>query len=96
MRLFHAARARLRLLFARREAESRMNEEFRFHLEMEADRLVREAGLAPQEARRQARLAFGYMERHKEELRDGRGPAWPSGLSLDLKLGVRMLVKYPG
>ncbi len=96
MRLFHAARARLRLLFARRDAESRMNEEFRFHLEMEADRLVREDGLEPQEARRQARLAFGYVERHKEEMRDGRGPAWLGGLSLDLKLGFRMLVKYPG
>jgi putative ABC transport system permease protein len=96
MRLFHAARARLRLLLARRDAESRMNEEFRFHLEMEADRLVREEGLAPQEARRRARLAFGYAERYKEELRDGRGPAWPGGLSLDLKLGFRMLVKHPG
>ena len=96
MRLFHAARARLRLLLARRDAESRMNEEFRFHLEMEADRLVREEGLAPQEARRRARLAFGYAERYKEELREGRGPAWPSGLSLDLKLGFRMLVKHPG
>jgi putative ABC transport system permease protein len=96
MRLFHAARARLRLLLARRDAESRMNEEFRFHLEMEADRLVREEGLAPQEARRRARLAFGYAERYKEELRDGRGPAWPGGLSLDVKLGFRMLVKHPG
>ena len=95
MRWIHAARARARLLF-RREAEERMNEEFRFHLEMEADRLVREAGLEPQEARRRARLAFGYEERHKEELRDGRGPEWPSGLSLDLKLGVRLLLKYPG
>ena len=54
MRLFHAARTRLRLLFARRDAESRMNEEFRFHLEMEADRLVREGGLDPQAARRPA------------------------------------------
>ncbi|MGZ8414187.1 MAG: ABC transporter permease, partial [Gemmatirosa sp.] len=96
MRLFHAARARLRLLLARRDAESRMDEEFRFHLDMEADRLVREAGLAPQEALRQARLAFGYAERYKEELRDGRGPVWPGGLSLDLTLGVRMLAKYPG
>ncbi|AHG89809.1 MacB-like periplasmic core domain protein [Gemmatirosa kalamazoonensis] len=96
MRLTHAARTRLRLLFARRDAESRMNEEFRFHLEMEADRLVRDEGLEPQEARRRARLAFGYMERHKEEMRDGRGLRWLGGLSLDLKLGFRMLVKYPG
>jgi putative ABC transport system permease protein len=96
MRLLYAARTRLRLLLARRAAEVRMDEEFRFHLEMEAERLVREAGLDPQEARRQARLAFGYVERYKEELRDGRGPALPAGLALDLKLGFRMLVKYPG
>jgi putative ABC transport system permease protein len=29
-------------------------------------------------------------------MRDGRGTAWFSGMSLDLKLGARMLVKYPG
>ena len=33
---------------------------------------------------------------HGETLREGRGGAWFSGLSLDLKLGFRMLVKYPG
>src|SRR4029079_8628007 len=41
-------------------------------------------------------LAFGGVERHKEDLRDGRGRAWFDGFSLDLKLGGRMLVKYPG
>lgn len=96
MRLFHAARARLRLLLAPREAESRMNEEFRFHLDMEADRLVRDEGVAPEEARRRARIAFGFTERYKDELRDGRGLAWLSGFSFDLRLGGRMLVKYPG
>ena len=34
--------------------------------------------------------------KHKESLRDGRGLAWMSGLSLDLRLGLRMLAKYPG
>jgi hypothetical protein len=34
--------------------------------------------------------------RQSEELRDGRGLAWLGGLSLDMKLGFRMLVKYPG
>jgi hypothetical protein len=29
-------------------------------------------------------------------MRDGRGLAWLGGLSLDLRLGARMLVKYPG
>ena len=88
-------RARLRLLFSRQGAERRMNEEFRFHIEMETERLVREAGLDPREARRRARVAFGGVERHKEAVRDGRGLAWLTGMSLDLKLGFRMLVRYP-
>jgi putative ABC transport system permease protein len=96
MKWLDSARARLRLLFARRAAESRMNTEFRFHIEMETDRLMRAKGLAPDEARRQALAAFGGVEKHKEALRDGRGLAWLSGMSLDVKLGGRMLRKYPG
>lgn len=94
MKWLYGIRARLRLLFARRAAESRMDEELRFHIDMEADRLVREEHLAPGEARRRALVAFGGVQRHREELRDGRGLAWFSGL--DLRLGIRMLSKYPG
>jgi len=54
------------------------------------------AGLSREDARRQAALAFGGVEEHKEVMREGRGLAWLSGWSLDLKLGTRMLVKYPG
>ena len=96
MSWFSAARARLHLIFAPRVAESRTNEEMRFHIEMETDRLVREERLAPEEARRRALAAFGGVTQHREELRDGRGLAALSGLSLDFKLGFRMLVKYPG
>lgn len=90
------ARTRLRLLLARRATESRMNEEIRFHVEMETERLVRDAGLETGEARRRALVAFGGVEQHKEALRDGRGLGWLSGLSVDLKLAMRMFVKYPG
>lgn len=96
MNWLDAIRTRLRLLFRRGDAESRMDEEFRFHIEMEAEKLAREEGLEPAEARRRALVAFGGVERHKESLREGRGLAWLGGLSLDLKLGFRMLVKYPG
>ncbi|MGH7481910.1 MAG: ABC transporter permease, partial [Longimicrobiales bacterium] len=96
MSWFRGLQARLRLLLSRRAAEERTEEEFRFHVEMEAERLVRDAGLDPREARRRALVAFGGVERHKEALRDGRGLAWLGGLSLDFKLGFRMLVKYPG
>jgi len=95
MKWLDSARVRLRLLFARRTAESRMTDEFRFHLEMETDQLMRVKGLAPDEARRQALAAFGGVETHKEAMRDGRGPAWLAGMSLDVKLGGRILVKYP-
>jgi predicted permease len=95
MQWFDSARARFHLLFARRAAESRMNDEIRFHIEMETEARIR-AGRAPAEARRQALAAFGGVEKHKEALRDGRGLAWLGGLSLDVKLGGRMLRKYPG
>jgi putative ABC transport system permease protein len=95
MTWFHAARARLRLL-APRAAESRIDDEIRFHIEMETQRLVRDEKLEPDEARRRALVAFGGVQQHRETLREGRGTAWLSGLSLDLKLGGRMLVKYPG
>jgi putative ABC transport system permease protein len=96
MSWLEASRARVRLLFGRRDAESRMDHEFGFHLEMETERLMREQGLDADEARRQALVVFGGIERHKEEMRDGRGLAWLGSLNLDLRLGVRMLVKYPG
>jgi putative ABC transport system permease protein len=95
MTWFHAAKARLRLL-APKAAESRIDDEIRFHIEMETQRLVRELKLDPDEARRRALATFGGVQQHRETLRDGRGTAWFSGLSLDLKLGFRMLVKYPG
>ena len=96
MKWLDSVRVRLCLFFARRTAESRMTDEFRFHLEMETDQLMRVKGLAPNEARRQALAAFGGVETHKEAMRDGRGLAWLAGMSLDVKLGGRMLVKYPG
>ena len=96
MRWLDAARARARLLFARGAAEVRMRDEFAFHLEMETERLVREHGLEPGEARRRALAAFGGVENHKEALRSDRGLAWLAGMSLDFKLGLRMMLKYPG
>jgi putative ABC transport system permease protein len=93
MRWMHAIRARLRLLFPG-AAERRMDEEMRFHIEMETEKYLRE-GATPAEARRRAVLAFGGMEGHKEGMREGRTLAWAGGLSLDLKLAVRMLRKYP-
>lgn len=94
MSRLHGALARLRLLLARRAAEARMEEEFRFHLAMEAEKHVR-SGLPPDEARRRAALAFGRAEAHREAMRHGRGPDWRGGWPLDLRLGWRALRRYP-
>jgi predicted permease len=94
MSRLHGALARLRLLFAPRAAEARMEEEFRFHLEMEAEKHAR-AGLPPDEARRRAAAAFGRVDTHREVMRDGRGLDLRGGWALDLTLGWRALRKYP-
>ena len=96
MSWLHAAATRLKLFFAKRPAELRIDAELDFHIEMETARLVRELAIDPAEARRRALAAFGGKEMHREALRDGRGTAWLSALSLDTKLGLRMLAKYPG
>jgi putative ABC transport system permease protein len=73
-----------------------MEAEMRFHVELEAERLMREEGLRAGEARRRALLQFGSRDRYQEEGRDARGVSGISGLSLDVKLGARMLARYPG
>ena len=95
MRWAYAARARLRLLLFGEEVEQRMDEEFRFHLDMETERLVREAGVDAREARRRARAAFGGVDAHKDAVRDGRGWAWLSTLRRDIRDGLRSLAKRP-
>lgn len=90
-----ATRARLRLLFARRAAESRMDEEFRFHIQMETEKNIR-AGMSREEARRRAAVAFGGAEEHKQEMRDGRGLAFMEHLRADIRYGSRLLRRSPG
>src|SRR5687768_8619135 len=94
--------ARARSIFRgfrhRSHIESEMSEEFRLHLEMRAQDLVR-AGLPTAEAARQARREFGNRERYKDEARDARSLHRVDGLRvswLDFKLGFRMLARYPG
>lgn len=82
------------LLFRGRE-EAEMDEELRFHLEMETERNIAR-GMDPRLARRQARLAFGGLEGHREALRDVRRWAGPEDVFRDLRYGVRSLLRVPG
>src|SRR4029079_19017651 len=74
-----------------------MEAEFRLHMDLRAEELVR-AGLTPAEAERQARLEFGSAPSFTDRGRDARGLRAFDSLRfsvLDLKLGGRMLVKHP-
>src|SRR5256885_4506080 len=86
---------RLRRLRGRRELEGEMDEEMRLHLELEVEELERR-GLRPGEARRQALLAFGGVERFKEEGRDARGTRWLEDLARDLRYSGRALARNRG
>jgi len=77
------------------QLDADMNDEMRFHLDMEAQRFM-QRGLDATEARRQAALAFGGVEKYRGAGRDALGFTWLRGLSVDFKLGLRMLRKYPG
>ena len=57
-------RGRLRARFARRAVERAMDEEMRFHLEMEARDLMRQ-GIDAEEARRRAAVSFGARSADK-------------------------------
>jgi putative ABC transport system permease protein len=94
MRWMNAFLARWRLLFARPEAEERMDEEMRFHLEMETEKNLRE-GMGAEEARRRAVLAFGGVEKHRETMRDDRGLGRLEDGVRDVRYAVRVMSRTP-
>ena len=77
------------------QVDADMNDEMRFHIEMETERL-QQRGLSADDARRQAAIAFGGVEKYRGAGRDAFGFTWMRGMSTDFKLGMRMLKKYPG
>lgn len=87
-------RLRLRFFFRGGEAEAEMDEELRFHLEEEIRRNVG-GGMDPREARRQAYLAFGGVERVREEVRNARGVRPVENLIQDTRLAFRKLRQDP-
>ena len=89
-------RRRARALARKEEVDREMDEEMRFHIEMEAEELVRTRGLSPEEARRQAMRDFGRVERFREEGRDARGVRVLEELLADLRFAARMCSKHVG
>ncbi len=88
-------RFRLRAIFQRAAVERELDDEMRFHLERESEKNERR-GLDTDEASRRARVAFGGVERAKEDARDGRGVRVFEMLMRDLRYALRGLRAHPG
>ncbi len=87
--------ARFRSLLGRARQERELDEELRFHLEMQIEDNLR-AGMDPQEARYAALRSFGAIEPMKETYRERRTFAWVEATAQDLRYAVRALRKSPG
>jgi hypothetical protein len=95
MSLLRDILARVRGSLARRAGDAEMDEEFQFHLDMQTAKNER-LGLARDEARRRALLAFGGRERHREAGRDERRSRLLEDIAQDLRYAVRTLRRAPG
>src|SRR3954467_6322568 len=87
--------ARLRGLFEHKRLENELDEEVRFHLEMQIEDNLK-AGMNPAEARYAAMRNFGGLEQMKETYRDRRTFAPVETTLQDLRYGTRVLRKTPG
>ena len=74
--------------------EHRLDEEIRFHVDMQAAKNER-MGMSPDEARRQAMVSFGGQERYREAVRDGFRHRPIENALQDLRYSARSLRAVP-
>src|SRR5690348_15868922 len=86
---------RMRAIVRRGVTERELDDELRFHLERETEKLVAQ-GLRPADAAHQARLAFGGVERIKDDTRDAHGIALFDVTAQNLRYAARGLRAKPG
>jgi hypothetical protein len=95
MRTIRTIWLKLRSLWQRRAVKREIDEELRFHLERRtAENLA--AGMAPEDAAREARKRFGNLQGVREGCRDRRGACLGEATWQDVRFGLRMLRKNPG
>jgi len=83
-----------RSLFLNRSREPELDRELRFHIEEMTEAHIA-AGLAPEEARRQAVIEFGGHQQIKEDLRDVHRIAILDRTLANLRAGLRFMRKSP-
>lgn len=87
---------RVRALILPQTVDQDVAEEMRAHIEYETLSLVQQQGLSHSEARRQAMISFGGVERFTEEHRDARGVQPLREFAEDLRYSARTLRRSPG
>ena len=85
---------RMRALLLRRTMDRDLDEEVRFHLEREAEKLEAR-GYSPEEARRRAHVAFGGVDRFTERARAAWGVGPLHDVGADVRFAVRRLREQP-
>jgi len=85
---------RLGAMLRRDRGRGEIDDEFRFHLEMETEAGLRR-GLGAAEARTAAHRAFGGVDRFREEVRDERRVRVVDELRQDVRYAVRVLLRNP-
>ncbi|MEJ2079940.1 MAG: ABC transporter permease, partial [Acidobacteriota bacterium] len=93
--MFSRLRSWLRAVLGRNRLESEMDLEMRFHVEAYEADLVR-CGIAPDEARRRARMEFGNLESAKQGCRESRGLRWTDEFLRNILYTLRTLKRSPG
>ena len=86
--------ARLRALFHPTATDNALNEEIRFHLELETEKNLR-LGMSRADARRLAVAHFGGVQRVREEHRDVRRLQWIEDFAGDVRFALRTLRRTP-
>src|SRR6478736_7387405 len=89
------AAARLRGLVGHKRLERELDEEVRFHVEMQVDDNLK-AGMNPEEARYAALRSFGGIEPMKESYRERATIALLESIARDIRYAFRTLRKSPG
>ncbi len=87
--------ARLRGLFEHKRLERELDDEVRFHLEMQIEDNLK-AGMNPAEARYAALRSFGAIEPMKERHRERRAFVLVESMAQDIRYAVRTLGRSPG
>jgi len=91
----HKLYMQIRMLFGRKRADQRLQDELRFHLDQQISENIA-SGMSPEAARRAAMYAFGNPGLVRELVRATWNWYSLDKLGRDLKYGVRTLLRSPG